>query len=104
MNKGPISAQARAYRLSRHVDADVSDPKWRDRAACRGEDTALFFAEEATVEARRTRARARDICFGCPVQGDCLLWAVAADAHGIWGGTTREERLAVRKKRKGAAA
>jgi WhiB family redox-sensing transcriptional regulator len=46
---------------------------------------------------RETRF-AKVLCWGCPVRRDCLTWALAADADGIWGGTTTDERRAVRKR------
>jgi WhiB family redox-sensing transcriptional regulator len=38
-------------------------------------------------------ARARSICRTCPVQAECLGYALAAEHDdGTWGGTTPEER------------
>jgi WhiB family redox-sensing transcriptional regulator len=69
---------------------------WRDRAACRGPETALFFPP-ATTEAREVRdareRRAKAICHGCAVQHECLDYALGVgEAHGIWGGLNETER------------
>jgi WhiB family redox-sensing transcriptional regulator len=37
--------------------------------------------------------RAKDICANCPVQEDCLDWAMEQqEPYGIWGGLTARER------------
>lgn len=69
---------------------------WRDRAACRGPETALFFPP-TTAERRDERdareRRAKAICCGCPVQRECLEYALGiGEMHGIWGGLNESER------------
>jgi WhiB family transcriptional regulator, redox-sensing transcriptional regulator len=62
---------------------------WQHRAACLGEDPDLSFplaAEDPSA------ARAKRVCSGCEVRGDCLRFALAAGEHGVWGGTTDDER------------
>lgn len=55
---------------------------------CMETDPELFFPE--------TWAQARDakkLCGNCPVQTECLKFALANNEHdGIWGGLTPEER------------
>jgi len=62
---------------------------WAAFAACRDADSGLFFADgdgEGTAVALR-------ICAGCPVQVECLEWALTARAQfGVWGGTTEQDR------------
>lgn len=36
--------------------------------------------------------QAKVLCSLCPAAQDCLIWALIYDEHGIWGGTTRNER------------
>lgn len=68
-------------------------PAWQRNAACRSEpDPDIFFPATRTEENRWDAAHALSICQRCPVTTDCLTWAVAADADGIWGGTTRAQR------------
>lgn len=72
---------------------------WRDDAACRGEDTALFFPDS---EAQGDAARA--ICTVCPVRRECLNWALATNQReGIWGGMNERERRRERRLRQAAA-
>ena len=71
-------------------DADT-EPGWRDRAECQGEDPALFFPVDsgegmAGVEQYRVRA-AKAICRGCPVIDSCYNFAVSQRwAYGVYGG------------------
>jgi WhiB family redox-sensing transcriptional regulator len=69
---------------------------WQWRAACRGEDSALFFPP-ADVEAREDRLarerKAKAICATCPVRIECLEYAIRIrESHGIWGGLNEAER------------
>ncbi len=73
----------------------TGDLTWQARAACRGIDTETFFLPDSMrgprKVARETAAKA--ICQGCPVITNCLNWALAvAEPHGVWGGTTPQER------------
>jgi WhiB family transcriptional regulator, redox-sensing transcriptional regulator len=62
---------------------------WQYRAACIGEDPGLFFPVSAEDP---SAGRAKRVCSGCEVRGDCLRFAPAAGEHGVWGGTTDDER------------
>jgi len=70
---------------------------WRQRAACRGIDTEVFFpsARYGPLAASATRPACR-VCDRCPVRRPCLAWALRHEVHGIWGGTTEKERRALR--------
>ena len=39
------------------------------------------------------------ICNECPMKLDCLTYALETGQHGIWGGTTENERVAIRRGR-----
>lgn len=39
--------------------------------------------------------RVRETCAHCPVQPDCLQWALDHDEAGVWGGLTEEQRKAL---------
>jgi WhiB family transcriptional regulator, redox-sensing transcriptional regulator len=72
-------------------------PDWRLAAACRESDPELFFPAETTKPAAHQIAKAKAICLACPVRTPCLGWALKHDLHdGIWGGTTEQERRALR--------
>jgi WhiB family redox-sensing transcriptional regulator len=42
---------------------------------------------------------AKAICNECPLKLDCLMYAMTTGQHGIWGGTTENERRAIRRGR-----
>jgi WhiB family transcriptional regulator, redox-sensing transcriptional regulator len=69
---------------------------WQRRAACRGPEAALFFAPtvpEQRPEREAREARAKAICRECPVQVECLDYALRIrEQHGIWGGFNEAER------------
>ncbi|MDQ3312587.1 MAG: WhiB family transcriptional regulator [Actinomycetota bacterium] len=69
---------------------------WKDVAACRGVNGRDFFAPaqgERRRERREREARAKDVCRGCAVRGECLEAAIANDErYGVWGGLTDAER------------
>ncbi len=47
---------------------------------------------------------ARKICFDCPVQTQCLDYALANRIdHGVWGGCSERERRRILKRRGTAA-
>jgi WhiB family redox-sensing transcriptional regulator len=70
---------------------------WRDRAACRGADTELFFPDGAAGPALRDTEKVKLLCRRCPVRALCLDWALENGiAFGNWGGHTEDERRAVR--------
>ncbi len=78
---------------------------WQWRAACRGEDSGLFFppSEIELREERLARERkAKAICAGCPVRIECLEYAIRVrEPHGIWGGLNELERRVLTNRRDG---
>ena len=73
-------------------------------AACRDADTELFFPVGTGRLAVAEAQRAKQICARCPVQRECLRYALATGQEfGIWGGYDENERrplhLAWRKGR-----
>ncbi len=61
---------------------------WVVFSACRDKDADLFFPETATQE-----RRALAICATCPVQTECLEYALEADVrYGVWGGMSEKQR------------
>ena len=72
---------------------------WQLRAACRGPESTVFFPP-ASGERREERdareAKAKQICAECPVQAECLEYALGIkEPHGIWGGLNEQERHAL---------
>ena len=69
---------------------------WMTDAACRGADPRLFFPTQRGDQMLAGRA----ICARCPVQVQCLEWALATgEHHGLWGGTTEKDRRLIRARR-----
>lgn len=75
---------------------------WMSRSACHGTDTELFFPIAATGRALEQIDSAKAVCGRCTVREDCLSYALATMQHGIWGGTTWDERAAMRAIRRRA--
>jgi WhiB family redox-sensing transcriptional regulator len=80
----------------RSTGAERTD--WRDQAACRGQDPDLFFPVTTAGASLGQIETATRVCQRCPVQTPCLRWALdIGQVCGIWGGTTEEERRALRR-------
>jgi len=81
----------------------VEETAWQFRAACRGEDAALFFAPgyfEKKGEKDAREAKAKVICARCEVREECLEYALGTrESHGIWGGLNEAERRALLRTR-----
>lgn len=71
---------------------------WRSDALCRDTDPELFFPIGTTGGALLQIEQARAVCRQCPVQADCLDFALTTNQDsGIWGGTSEEERRRLRQ-------
>jgi WhiB family redox-sensing transcriptional regulator len=77
------------------VPAELSKG-WQQHAACRGADTAWFFAPgyfEKREEKTAREAKAKQVCARCPVVDECLEYALRIrEPHGVWGGHNELER------------
>lgn len=72
------------------------DRSWQQRSACKGIDPIIFYP--ATDEEAGT---AKAVCDVCPVQVDCLEYAIACREHdGVWGGHTERERQRIIRRRR----
>lgn len=68
---------------------------WRERAACRGMVTDLWYPE-ASANAREVKAA----CAVCPVQAECLAFALDnGERFGVWGGKSEKQRRRLRSER-----
>jgi WhiB family transcriptional regulator, redox-sensing transcriptional regulator len=73
---------------------------WRDRAACVGVDPELFFPTGDTGPALVQLEEAKSYCLRCEVAEPCLRWAIdSGQDTGVWGGTSEEERRALKRRR-----
>lgn len=69
------------------------EQEWQEQALCAQTDPEAFFPEKggSTREAKR-------ICQACPVQDDCLEFALENDERfGIWGGLSERERRRLKR-------
>jgi WhiB family redox-sensing transcriptional regulator len=77
--------------------------EWRKVAACRDTDPELFFPVGTTGAALVQIEHAKAVCRICPVQVECLEFALGTNQDsGIWGGTSEEERRMIRRSRAAA--
>ncbi len=76
-----------------------TDEVWQLKAACRGPQAIVFFPPahfERKDEKIERERRAKAICAGCQVRGECLDYAIRIrEQHGIWGGLNEIERKSV---------
>lgn len=76
-----------------------ADYTWRRNAICRDTDPDLFFPVGTTGYALVQIDKAKQVCGECPVKVDCLQYALDTNQDsGIWGGTSEEERRAIRRR------
>jgi WhiB family redox-sensing transcriptional regulator len=74
---------------------DLAQNQWKLRGKCREADADIFFPERGA-----STRKAKAVCRRCPVQEECLEYAVNnGEKFGIWGGLSERERRAIRKKR-----
>ncbi|PZT70237.1 WhiB family transcriptional regulator [Streptomyces sp. SW4] len=72
---------------------------WRERAACSSEDPDLFFPIGTSGPALLQTEQAKAVCRRCPVQEQCLRWALdTGQTLGVWGGTDETERRALKRR------
>ena len=96
-----------AFTLERPLvdEVDESDPAWRTYAACRFCSPDLFFPAGTTGAAEHEIVAAKAVCAECPVQSQCLRFALrTGQAYGIWGGTTEDERITMKRLSRRPAA
>lgn len=75
---------------------EIEPEFWRDGAACASRPDLDFFP--APDDTQRI-ALAKAVCSDCPVQEDCLIFAVETNQpDGIWGGYTAKERISIRRR------
>lgn len=78
--------------------ADQSRLSWMEEALCAQTDPDIFYPEKGG-----STAPATSICENCAVRAQCLEYAVSNDIrHGIWGGTSDNDRKRMARERKAA--
>ncbi len=72
---------------------------WRSKAACLTEDPELFFPIGSSGPAVAQTLKAKSVCGKCEVCETCLKWALETGQDaGVWGGTSEDERRAMRRR------
>ncbi|MFD7202799.1 WhiB family transcriptional regulator [Streptomyces sp. NPDC059893] len=80
----------------------TTDTGWLDEAACAGEDPEVFFPVGTSGPALQDVRDAKRICHRCPVETECLEWALTTgQTTGVWGGTSETERTALLRANSG---
>lgn len=74
-------------------EVPVHSLDWHRDAACQGKPVDLFFP---ALEDAWQIEMALDICATCQVRQECLTWAMDRGEDGVWGGTTSNDRRAMR--------
>lgn len=70
-------------------------------------DPEAFFPQEVEVEGKVVsssyydEAGAKKLCGQCFYQTNCLAYALKNNEKGIWGGTTENERIGLKRKGRG---
>jgi WhiB family redox-sensing transcriptional regulator len=71
--------------------------RFSDTPACAGIDVEIFFTEE---KGNYTNIDfIKKMCNTCPVRVECFEYAIENLVHGVWAGTTKDERDKYRSKR-----
>ncbi|MDR7301827.1 WhiB family transcriptional regulator [Haloactinomyces albus] len=80
-----------------HLITRLPSEHFAQQPACANSevDPELFFP--VGPGAARQIAAAKQVCESCPVRQACLSFALHHDVHGVWGGSTRTERAALRR-------
>jgi hypothetical protein len=78
------------------LEEQITDYIWWEKAACKGlvDATELYYALESTrdEEIKQSAEAIKIACGFCAVRTECLNFALENQEHGIWGGTTEDER------------
>ena len=73
----------------------TNDADDQPRGNCYGtDDPELWFSNDF-----RDQALAALICSTCPLRNECATVALERGEHGVWGGTTEDDRAKLRKQR-----
>jgi WhiB family redox-sensing transcriptional regulator len=77
---------------------------WWESAACRSADPELFFPVSGTGRGHVDTAAAKAVCGTCMIRRKCLDYAVeCGPVHGVWGGTSEDERRRLASDRRKVA-
>jgi hypothetical protein len=80
-----------------------ADVAWMDKANCADapERVKRLFNDDELAKRRGLPAQvppeADALCQACVIRVECQAWALEHDEYGVWGGTTRQQRDAMKR-------
>lgn len=78
-----------------YTDNNLTPEPWTRQALCAETAPDAFFPEPYD---RHAAEAAKRVCAQCPVQAECLAFALRTNQQeGIWGGLTRGQRQKLRR-------
>ena len=77
--------------------AALLPPRFEQPALCAETDPEVFFPDKGGET-----GAAKSVCRRCKAREECLAWAIEHDEHGVWGGTSRIQRLRIQRRRSAA--
>jgi WhiB family transcriptional regulator, redox-sensing transcriptional regulator len=85
---------------SRHEDSPMAPAnEWQTNAPCRNSLLFVTALHESAEQRHDRENAAKQVCRACPVQCQCLDYALHVDERlGVWGGTNGRERLALQRR------
>jgi len=93
------NACEKAHKVEEKLLLTTITTDWRDLAECRDSEPTLFFPVGTTGPAIDQIDAAIAICSTCPVQEDCLQYALETNQEsGVWGGYAEDDRRRLRKR------
>lgn len=80
------------------MNVSYEEVEWKQSACAKAKDVD-FFPEPGREYPRRVM-EAKSVCKACPIQMQCLEYALTNEDHGIWGGLGPAERETMRRSRR----
>lgn len=97
---GPLRPAGRPRPWRESFVAHLANPDWQDDAACAGAAADLWFPEHGEGKSA-TAKQAKAVCADCPVQRECLHYALYNnEKYGVWGGLTERERRRIGQRQR----
>ena len=77
----------------------VEREEWEALSACADLNTDLFYPAGSSAKYHGQIAAAKAVCAACPVEVECLEFALETNEEfGIWGGETEDSRRRLRRE------
>ena len=81
---------------STYTTVRLGSDSWIEDARCKGMDLSVFFIDYDVIDRRDVMKQAeiaKEYCYSCPVQQQCLDYAIVNKVkYGIWGGMNEKHR------------